>query len=211
MNFSDITMSKSSAVGIGSSIYLNFTFPELSQKDEDEEILAAQQQQQQQQHSTEPPKPAATTTISMYAIPVIDGVLIENEGTLARVINSKLSSIASQEGFTVGLINDFQVPLVEQQSAKYPMYTQTLKFKRFAGKDEDDYGDEAQDEDAEMSNEDDEENLSKEDSQSGMDSDQKKSQDNSQASGDSDMDGLSPDEKPKKQKKPLKKIPIKTQ
>jgi hypothetical protein len=43
----------------------------------------------------------------MYAIPVIDGVLIENEGTLARVINSKLSSIASQEGFTVGLINDF--------------------------------------------------------------------------------------------------------
>jgi hypothetical protein len=43
----------------------------------------------------------------MFAIPCIDGTLIENEGTLARFLNNKLSSAASADGFTVGLMNDF--------------------------------------------------------------------------------------------------------
>ena len=32
------------------------------------------------------------------------------------------------EGFTVGLINDFQVPWVEKGTNKYPLYTVTVKF-----------------------------------------------------------------------------------
>ena len=91
-------MSKSSAVGIGSSIYLSFTFPEVTTKEEDEEVPIT---------INDAPKPMLTTQLNMFAIPVIDGVLIENEGTLARVINAKLSSIACSEGFSVALLNDF--------------------------------------------------------------------------------------------------------
>lgn len=77
----------------------------------------------------------------MFAIPCIDGTLIENEGTLARLINSAFSSASSAEGYTVGVINDFQIPWVERSPSKYPLYTQTLKMKKNKD-DEDGYGEE---------------------------------------------------------------------
>ena len=80
---------------------------------------------------------------------MIDGSLVENEGTLARLINAKLCSIAAPEGFTVGLLNDFQVPWVEQAGTRYPLYTQTFKFGRGRDDPESDEGDAANEDDDE--------------------------------------------------------------
>jgi hypothetical protein len=45
--------------------------------------------------------------VSLFAIPCIDGLLVENEGTLARLLNSKTGIIDCADGFTVGIIDDF--------------------------------------------------------------------------------------------------------
>jgi hypothetical protein len=83
----------------------------------------------------------------MFAIPCIDGKLIENEGTLARFLNNKFSSAASKDGFTVALLNDFQIPWVEKSSSKYPLYPITIKLEPTADDAPEDYGDEAPDDD----------------------------------------------------------------
>ena len=76
-------------------MYLSFTFPDISGPDDEDYPPPKMEQPKGDQHLT------------MHAIPVIDGSLIENEGTLARLINCKLSTMAGSDGFSVGLLNDY--------------------------------------------------------------------------------------------------------
>ncbi len=74
MNFSEISLSGTSAVGIGSSIEITFTFPD--------PLIQSRREDEVEETSKD-----VITSVKMYAIPCIDGHLIENEGTLARIIN----------------------------------------------------------------------------------------------------------------------------
>lgn len=111
MNFTDISIAGTAAVGIGSSVQLTFTFPEIaagSREDDDHlETIQLTDQKDGAPTSTHFDKVGKTSQVSMYAIPCIDGTLIENEGTLARFLNNKMTLAGSAEGFTVGLMNDF--------------------------------------------------------------------------------------------------------
>lgn len=136
----------------------------------------------------------------MYAIPCIDGTLVENEGTLARLINSKFCSLAAAEGFTVGIINDFQVPWVERTGTKYPLYPSTLKLTKT--KDDDDgYGDEGDPDDEAMSQDNSDDDKGDDDD----DDDEEGRGDNSDADNFSESHGSDSDESPVKRNEASKK------
>lgn len=83
------------------------------------------------------PETAEGPQVTLYAIPCIDGRLVKNEGVLFSIFHNKFSQ--NQDGFTVQVLNDFDIPWVEWKNAKYPMYTRTLNLAK-REQDDADYG-----------------------------------------------------------------------
>jgi len=106
------------------------------------------------------------------------------------------------EGFTVGLINDFQVPWVEKGTNKYPLYTVTVKFASGdeAEVAEGDYGAE------EEGNEEENQATEEEDKESNDDDDEEAdvAKDKESAKSDSGSEKGQPTIKEKKQDKKAK-------
>jgi hypothetical protein len=79
--------------------------------------------------------------------------LIDQESTLQEVLSLTNSEFAAQAGFTVALLNDFDVPWVVKGGQKYPSYKLKVKLKKREveeGDDSDDAEQEAEDEDEEQ-------------------------------------------------------------
>ena len=131
MNFSDITLSGSSAVGIGNSVQLTFTFPEVVQHSSVDMVPEQAIDSDQLKPGLDPTSKPETTEgpqVTLYAIPCIDGRLVKNEGVLFSIFHNKFAQ--NQEGFTVQVLNDFDIPWVEWKSSKYPMYMRTLNLAK---------------------------------------------------------------------------------
>lgn len=145
MNFSEICLSSGTAVGIGSSVLLTVTFPE--QEADDDEPMADIKKKKQQLH--------------LFAVPCIDGELVENEGTLARLLQGGAGR--GNDGFTVGLLNEYQLPWVERAPAKYPTFASRIRF----GKAEDSGEDKDEGEEDDVSLEEEQSPVRGEDSEDG--------------------------------------------
>lgn len=112
------------------------------------------------------------------------------------------------EGFTVGLINDFQVPWVEKGTNKYPIYTVTVKFASGdeAEVAEGDYGaeEEANEEENEASEEEDKESNDDDDEEAdaAKDKESAKSDSGSEKKGQPTIEEKKQHKKAKLSKKP---------
>lgn len=181
-NFTDMGMTEDTCVGIGRSIMLNFVFPEYNAKKPtpnpgaDElnpvtplnlEETKTGQQPEEEETKQSPDKPQTEKTdnesvsniqISVHAIPVFDGELIASEEDLAGFFAGDDDKSASSHyfGATCGLLNEFDVPWVERQGLKYPIYRRTLKFPERQKRDSEASEEEDRDEDDDMELDDDE-------------------------------------------------------
>jgi hypothetical protein len=74
--------------------------------------------------------------VSVHAIPVFDGQLVQNEISLHTMFDlDALKSTGSlpvnkRFGSTVALLNEYDIPWVELAGVRYPTYRTTLKIKR---------------------------------------------------------------------------------
>lgn len=66
---------------------------------------------------------------------------MRDEGFLFSVFHNKFTQGQGNEGFTVQVLNDFDVPWVEWKNSKYPMYMRTLNLSK-RDNDDADYGQE---------------------------------------------------------------------
>jgi len=70
--------------------------------------------------------------VSVHAIPVYDGKLISDQNSLQNLLDITMHSkntpgINHAHGFSVRLLNEFEIPWVELDGVSYPKYKTTLK------------------------------------------------------------------------------------
>lgn len=98
------------------------------------------------------------TCVSVHAIPVFDGHLIQSESDIH-------DNLIDAGEMNVELINDFEIPWVLKKTINYPKYRRIRRKKKVAaegeeGEDEEDYGDEDDEKDPQGSDDEEEEEMS---------------------------------------------------
>jgi len=129
-------------------------------------------------------------SVKVNAIPVYDGHLIKSDGDLADLISEV-------QEMSVDLLNDYDVPWIEQKGVSYPKYRRRFRIKKktMEGEAEDDYDDE-EDEDEPLEEEDEEE-----DAESAVDDDEEEEPDMEGAQSEDEEEKEEEVEKPRKKGK----------
>ena len=186
--FRDISISLDSATAIARSVLLTFNIPEM--EDEEDDASHAGGRGGGGRKAGDVPD----TVVAVHAIPVYDGSLVRSEIELAEYLQEN-------GDLAVELVNDFELPWVQQKVVRYPRYRNRRKRRRTnEDGEEEDEEDLDDDPDGDDQLEDDEEDEP-------SDEEDKSQSEKSKADSEQDGDGDEEEEKKKvaKKGKPKKK------